>query len=148
MFFESKFTLRAECVIRRAHECAAELGHGYVGSEHLLLGLLCERSGRVSEVLERAGVTPDKMRLSICERTGIGSAREKTDQGLTPAVRRIIKSAYDEMQKSGNEIIGTEHLFLAILAERECVASKLLRDAGVDTAHLRKLLMSSGREGE
>lgn len=146
MFFENRFTLRAESVLRCAHERAAEMGHGYVGSEHILLGIMHDGDGRAAKILTAAGVTPKELRGKICESTGLGSATKNTAQGLTPCARRIVKTAYDTAEKTGNSFIGTEHLLFGILEEDGSAAKKLLLLMNTDTDKLRRLLLSSGGE--
>ena len=148
MFFENRFTLRAEYVLRGAHECAARMGHGYVGSEHLLLGLLKEKDSRAAKILSGEGVTESIVREKICERTGVGSAAEKTAQGLTPCARSIVGTALDDARQKGAPFIGTEHLLVGILSETECEAGKLLERIGVDIPKIKRLLMSSPSDGQ
>ncbi len=101
MFFENRFTLRAESVLRCAHECAAELGHGYVGSEHILLGILRDGEGKVAKILTAEGVSAEKVRSSVSH-TGIGKAHKNTLQGLSPCSRRIVKTAYNKSKNADN----------------------------------------------
>lgn len=148
MFFENRFTLRAESVLRSSHECAAEMGHGYVGSEHILMGLLREKEGRAAKILTDAGVSPKDVRKKICENTGMGTAAKNTVQGLTPCARRIVKNAYTEAEKSGIGCIGTEHLLLGILSEEICAAKKILLLLDVDVQKIRRALLSSNSESD
>ncbi len=144
MFFENRFTLRAESVLRCAHECAAELGHGYVGSEHILLGILRDGEGKAAKILTAEGVSAEKVRNSIISRTGIGKAHKNTLQGLSPCSRRIVKTAYNKSKSAGDGFIGDEHLLAGILCEESGSAKKLLKSMGADTEKLARLIMPSG----
>lgn len=148
MFSENRFTLRAEYVLRSSHECAAEMGHGYVGSEHILLGLLRESEGKAAKILTGAGVSPKEVRAKICENIGMGAAAKNTVQGLTPCARRIVKSAYTEAEKSGSGCIGTEHLLLGILHEEGSAAKKLLLLMNTDIQKIRRALLSSNSDSD
>ncbi len=146
MFFENRFTLRAESVLRCAHECAAELGHGYVGSEHILLGIMRDGEGKAAKILTSEGVSASKLRETVCETTGMGKACKNTVQGLTPCSRRIVKAAYNKSRSSECGFIGDEHLLMGILAEEGSTAKKLLKNMGVDAEKISRLLMPSGGE--
>ncbi|MBQ2840407.1 MAG: ATP-dependent Clp protease ATP-binding subunit [Oscillospiraceae bacterium] len=148
MSFENRFTLRAEYVLKNSHECAAEMGHGYVGSEHILLGILRDGEGQAAKLLESAGVTSEKVRAKICEKTGMGDIAKNTAQGLSPCARRIVKSAYDESKRTNSPFIGTEHLLFGIVTEEMGTAKKILDELGADTKKLQVCIMSSGSEGE
>ena len=130
MFFENRFTLSAEKVLRCAHKCAAELGHGYVGSEHLLLALSRQTEGKSKEALIKAGGTEEKISKVICERVGKGRKNSGTPQGLTPAVKRAVTMAYTTAEREGKTFIGEEHLLRGLLCESESEATRLLSILG------------------
>ena len=129
---ENKFTPRAEESLRLAQEAAQDLGHGYVGCEHLLLGLLREEEGIAHRVLSEYGLT-DEMITGILQRSvGQGSAGEAPSQGLTPRAKSVIELAVGESHRMGAGYIGTEHLLMGLLREGSNMAVRILRTVGVD----------------
>ena len=132
MMNENKFTPRAEEALRLSQESAEELGHGYVGSEHLLLGLLREEEGLAHRVLTEYGLT-DEMILSVLRRSvGAGLAGTAPSQGLTPRAKGVVELAVSEAVRMGSPMIGTEHLLMGILREGGNMALRILRTVGVD----------------
>ena len=129
---ENKFTPRAEESLRLAQEAAQELGHGYVGCEHLLLGLLREEEGIAHRVLTEYGLT-DEMITGILQRSvGQGNAGDAPSQGLTPRAKSVIELAVGESHRMGAGYIGTEHLLMGLLREGSNMAVRVLRTVGVD----------------
>ena len=126
MNYNQRFTAGAEQVLRLAQEAAAELGHGHVGSEHILLGLAREGSGAAAQALASFGVTPERILDLVIENVGRGSAGTLTPQGLTPRTKRIIELAMAEAMRRGRGYIGTEHLLMGILREPDCFAARIL----------------------
>ena len=98
---ENKFSPRAEEVLRLAQEAAGELGHGYVGSEHLLLGLIREKDGLAHQVLTENGLTADMIRNIIVRSVGSGLPGSDPAQGLTPRAKRVIEIAVEESMRGG-----------------------------------------------
>ncbi len=133
---ENKFSPRAEEVLRLAQEAAGELGHGYVGSEHLLLGLIREKDGLAHQVLTENGLTADMIRSIIVRSVGSGLPGSDPAQGLTPRAKRVIEIAVEESMRGGFGYVGTEHLLLGILREGSNMAVRILRTAGVDARKL------------
>ena len=132
MMNENKFTPRAEEALRLSQESAEELGHGYVGSEHLLLGLLRDEEGLAHRVLTEYGLT-DEMILSVLRRSvGAGLAGTAPSQGLTPRAKGVVELAVSEAARMGSPMIGTEHLLMGILREGGNMALRILRTVGVD----------------
>ena len=132
MMNENKFTPRAEEALRLSQESAEELGHGYVGSEHLLLGLLREEEGLAHRVLTEYGLT-DEMILSVLRRSvGAGLAGTAPSQGLTPRAKGVVELAVSEAARMGSPMIGTEHLLMGVLREGGNMALRILRTVGVD----------------
>lgn len=130
---ENKFTPRAEEALRLAQEAAEEMGHGYVGSEHLLLGLMREEEGIAHRVMTEYGLT-DEMICSILQRTvGTGLAGAAPSQGLTPRAKSVVELAVSESIRTNCPYIGTEHLLMGILREGNNMALRILRSVGVDT---------------
>ena len=141
---ENKFTPRAEEALRLSQEAAEELGHGYVGSEHLLLGLLREEEGIAHRVLSEFGVT-DEMVCSVLQRSvGHGVSGAAPSQGLTPRAKSVVELAVSEAARMGSGYIGTEHLLMGLLREGGNMGLRILRTIGVDpnkmySAVLKKL---------
>ena len=93
---ETRFTERAQAALRLAQECSAELGHGYVGSEHLLLGLAREGKGVAAKVLQSAGLEPESLKAAIARMVGVGAPGGAPSQGITPRCKKIIELAMSE----------------------------------------------------
>ena len=138
---ENKFTPRAEEALRLSQEAAGELGHGYVGTEHLLLGLIRENEGIAHEVLTEAGLTDDMLVEIIKSSVGAGLPGSNPAQGLTPRARRVVELAMEDSMRGGYHYVGTEHLLAGLLREGNNMAVRVLRVAGVDARHLYTALM-------
>ena len=132
---ENRFAPRAERAMELAQEAAGELGHSYVGSEHLLLGLMREEDGIARKALIEAGLT-DEMIKNIVARAGTGMMGETPSQGLSANARHIIEYAVAEAARTGAQFIDTEHLLIGILRDGSNTAVRVLSAAGVD---IRKL---------
>ncbi|NLT15089.1 MAG: ATP-dependent Clp protease ATP-binding subunit [Clostridiales bacterium] len=132
MRFEDRFTERAKNVLDLAQAAATELGHGYVGSEHILLGLAREGGGVAAKVLRESGLESRLILDLIDKHIGRGGQGEIPPQGLTPRAKRVIELAVTEANRLGHNYIGTEHLLMGILREYDSVASKLIISTGVD----------------
>ena len=115
---ESKFTPTAEEALQLAQEAAGELGHGYMGTEHLLLGLMREDEGIAHTVLEEAGLTDDLLTEMIRKSAGAGaSGSGGTAQELSPRAKHVLEIAMEDAARGGYAYIGTEHLLAGILRE-------------------------------
>ncbi|MGE4282461.1 MAG: ATP-dependent Clp protease ATP-binding subunit [Clostridia bacterium] len=134
--FENRFTERAEKALRIAHEAAMELGHNYVGTEHILLGLLREGGGVAARVLQNQGITEEKVIKRINELIGISEKTEEQPAGLTPRTKRVVELSFIEARRMGHNYIGTEHILLGIMREGESVAVRVLNDLGLDIQKL------------
>jgi len=132
-----RFTEKAERAITLAQESAMQLGHNYVGTEHLLLGLVKEGSGIAARVLQGQGVTQEKILKEIDELIGRGETTGQQPLGFTPRTKRVLELSFREARRMGHNYIGTEHLLLGIMREGESVAVRILLDIGVD---IQKLL--------
>lgn len=129
----SNFTEKARISISEAHDCAAELGHNYIGSEHLLAGLLREGSGVAAKVLEKYGITADTVISKIKEYIGANSPIDKNAElPLTPRTKRILEMSAMEARRLGHKYIGTEHILMAIIRDGNGVAAKILMAAGIN----------------
>ena len=134
---DTRFTQRAQTALRLAQQCSAELGHGYVGSEHLLLGLAREGSGVAAKVLLAAGLDPETLKGAIAGLVGTGDKGAAPSQGLSPRCKKIIELSLTEAARLGHHFVGTEHLLLGILREGDGVAVRVLANVGVEPRRLR-----------
>ena len=126
-----KFTQRAEIAIEAARAAAGELGHAYIGTEHLLLGILEEQDGLGAHILRREGLEREHLRRVIARESGVGCPGAP-GLGLTPNARAALEQAAREAQALRHGCIGTEHLLLGLLRLPDCGAVRALRGAGVD----------------
>ncbi len=126
-----KFTQRAETAIEAARSAAGELGHAYIGTEHLLLGILEEEDGLGAHILRRQGLEREHLRRVIARETGLGCPGAP-GLGLTPNARAALEQAAAEARALRHGCIGTEHLLLGLLRLPDCGAVRALRGAGVD----------------
>ena len=128
-----RFNGKANKVITRAEEEARDLGAEYIGTEHLLLGLASETSCVAGSLFMRYGVTPEAIRNLIKEYSG---EKPKTDPDrklfFTPKANRIFETADKEAKRMGSKAIGTEHILVGILSERDSVAIRIMAELGVD----------------
>ncbi|MBS5958847.1 ATP-dependent Clp protease ATP-binding subunit [Lacrimispora xylanolytica] len=132
-----RFTTKARTAINLAVQAAERLGHGYVGTEHLLIGLLEEGSGVASRVLEENGVKEDKVLNLISQLIAPDQAvRLQEDGGYTPGARRVLENSYREAVRFKANLIGTEHVLISIIRDNDCVASRLLNTIGVSVQKL------------
>jgi len=136
--FDDRFTERARKVLMLAQEEAKRMNHNYIGTEHLLLGLVQEESGVAARVLRELGVNPYRVRKIIEDTVGRGGrATMGQTAGLTPRTKRVIELAVEEARRMGHHYIGTEHLLLGLVREGEGLAVNVLRDLGVDLDAVR-----------
>ena len=133
---DRKFSLKAEHVLRCAQAAAGELGHGYVGCEHLLLAMLREEDDAACRALNVSGVYEPAVRERMIEKLGRGTAERSTVQGLTPHARCAVELAVGEALRAGSGEIEAGHLLLGILRDSGNMAVRLLRSLGVDTKKL------------
>ena len=133
---EKKFTPQAEESLRLSQEAAGELGHGYVGTEHLLLGMMRTEHCTAQAVLTEAGLT-DELIVSIIKRSvGAGLPGGNPAQGLTPRARRVVEIATEDAIRGKWNAVGTEHLLAGLLREGNNMAVRILRAAGIDARKL------------
>ena len=142
-----KFTNRANKAIEIANDIALELGHSYIGTEHILYGLAKEGNGIASKVLENQNATADDILNKIEELIGRDEPIENIVD-FTPRTKRVVESAFIEARKLGYNFIGTEHLLIGILREGDCVAAKILLDLNVNIPKLYNEIVKVINEGE
>ncbi len=146
----NRFTEKAQNVLNFALRAASEMGHTYIGSEHLLLGLLKETNGVAAHYLAEREVDFEKVSAAVAQIAGLGSPISVSAANMTPRTKSIIESSYMEAQRNGQNYIGTEHLLLALLGERDCVAVRILENMNVPVSELRNELQNylSNTSGE
>ncbi len=123
----NKFTQRAQAALNNALLRARELGHTYVGTEHILLGLLTSGDSIAARILINHGVTEDKSIDIIRENIGVGDESDVSAADMTPMTKKIIEESAYASARLGNSYIGTEHLLIAIMSEPDSYAYKLIR---------------------
>lgn len=130
-----KFTNKAKKAIEIANDISIELGHNYIGTEHILYGLVQEGDGIAAKVLNNKGITEEKVKARIEELLGVGKEINET-LGFTPRSKRILENAFLETKRIGYNYIGTEHLLLAIMREDDCVAVRIIADLNVEISKI------------
>ena len=130
-----KFTNKAKKVIEIANDISVQLGHNYIGTEHILYGLVKEGNGIAAKVLNNKGITEEKVRVKIEEILGIGREIKET-LGFTPRTKRVLENAFLEAKRIGYNYIGTEHLLLAIMKEGDCVAVRIITELDVEISKI------------
>ncbi len=152
MDINGRFTERAQKVLIIAQQEAAALGFNYVGTEHLLLGLVKEGKGIAAQVLRGMGVDSEKVIEKIEELTGRGDQSAAPQMiYLTPRTKRVLELSVLEARRMNHNYVGTEHLLLGLIREGEGVAAKVLRDLNVDLGKAREEIiktLSSGVPGQ
>mgnify|MGYP003371737710 CR=1 FL=1 len=132
-----KFTNRAEKAIEIASEIALELGHNYIGTEHIFYGLAKEGTGVASKVLENQNISDEDILNEIELLIGTGDPLTESESlGFTPRSKRVIENAFIEARKLGSEFIGTEHLLIGIMREGDSVAVRIMMDLNIDPRKL------------
>ena len=142
MGMEERFTESAQRAMELAQAAAAELGHGYIGTEHMLVGLIREDRGAAARVLREQGLD-ETLILEMIEKNVGRGRRADTPQGLTPRAKRVLELAVMEANRMGRSAIGTEHLLMGILREYESVAARILAATGADTNKMYTELQSA-----
>ncbi len=147
--YEDRFTNKARESLELAVEAAGEFEHGYVGTEHILIGLLRGDSGVASAVLKNNGVEEEKVIQLITQLIAPAATVQLAEpEGYTPRARRVLENSYREARRFKSDLIGTEHILLAIIKDSECVGARLLNTMHVNIPRLyADLMMSMGVEG-
>src|SRR5207249_3858826 len=132
-----KLTERARRVLSLAQEEAQRFNHNYIGTEHLLLGLVREGDGLAAKVLSNLGVELNKVRSAVEFIIGRGDRPTTGEVGLTPRAKKVIELAVDEARRLNHHYIGTEHLLLGLVREGEGIAAGVLESLGVSLEKVR-----------
>src|SRR5215211_1831699 len=136
-----KFTERARKVLQLAQEEAQRFNHNYIGTEHILLGLVCEGDGIGTRVLNNLGIELHKVRSAVEFIIERGDRMVMGEIGLTPRAKRVIELAVDEARRLNHHYIGTEHLLLGLVREGEGIAAGVLGSLGVSLEKVRAQVM-------
>ena len=136
-----KFTERARKVLHLAQEEAQRLQHNYIGTEHLLLGIIREGDGVAAKVLRNLGVDLDRVRSSVESILGRGKRVVTGELGLTPRAKKVIALAVDEARHLHHHYIGTEHLLLGLVREGQGIGASVLESLGVSLEKVRAQTM-------
>jgi ATP-dependent Clp protease ATP-binding subunit ClpC len=143
-----RFTERAHRSLLFAEEEVRRFGHDYVGTEHMLLGLLCVSDSQASHTLNSMGIDVDRVRAVISLVIGEGE-RTHTDQiSLTPRSKRVIEHAVEEAQRLNHPYLDTEHLLLGLLREDQAVAATLIETLGVSLEQVRAATLEAMRAAQ
>jgi len=143
-----KFTNSAQRAIEIANDVAIELGHNYIGTEHILYGLVKEGTGVASKVLQNQNINADAVVQEIEELIGIEKTAKIEIAGFTPRTKRIIENAFREARKLGSDYIGTEHILIGIMREPDSVATRIMLDLEVSIQKLYNELVKVINEEE
>ena len=136
-----RFTERARQVVVYAQDEARSLKHNYIGTEHLLLGLLREEEGPAARVLEGLEVTLEETRAQVARIIGEGEEAASGQIPFTPRARKVLELALREALSLGHGYIGTEHVLLGLVRAKEGVAARILRDLDADADKVRKMVL-------
>jgi Clp amino terminal domain, pathogenicity island component len=137
-----RFTERARQVVVLSQEESRTLKHNYIGTEHILLGLLREEEGLAARVLERLGVTVERVRTQVVRIVGYGEDVPSGQIPFTPRAKKVLELALREALGLGHDYIGTEHILLGLVRENEGVAARILLDFDADSEKVRTEVIS------
>jgi len=140
-----RFTDRARRVVVQAQEEARTLGHDYIGTEHILLGLLGEPEGLAARALSSLGISPDAAREQIVEIVGAGTGRPGGHIPFTPRTKKVLELSLREAQRLGDDHIGTEHILLGLLREGEGVGAQVLVRQGASLDRVQAQVLATVR---
>jgi ATP-dependent Clp protease ATP-binding subunit ClpA len=145
-----RFTERARQVVVLAQDESRLLKHNYIGTEHILLGLLREEEGLAAHVLQSFDITVEEVRAQVARVIGEGDEVTTGQIPFTPRAKKVLELALREALSLGHNYIGTEHILLGVARENSGVAARILLDFGVDAEKIRnetaRLLSAPGRE--
>ncbi len=133
IYMAKKFTSKAESTLGSAKLQAEKLGHTYIGSEHILLALSMENESVGGRILAARGVDSDELRELICHRIGVGEETKIGGGNMTPKTKRIIEGSGALAERTGQKLIGTEHILLSLTEESDCMAVRLLTTMGISS---------------
>src|SRR6202142_2244730 len=145
-----RFTDRARRVLVLAQEEARLLNHSFIGTEHILLGLIHEGEGVAAKALEQLGVSLEAVREKVEETIGLSGTAPTGSPPFTPRAKKVLELSLREALQLGHNYIGTEHMLLGLVREGDGVAAQVLNDLGADMARVRTqvIQMMSGQAGK
>ena len=146
-----RFTDRARRVVVLAQEDARLLKHNYIGTEHILLGLIHEGDGVAAKALESLGISLEAVRAEVQEIIGTGESEPSGQIPFTPRAKKVLELSLREALQLGHNYIGTEHILLGLIREGEGVAAQVLAKLGADQSRVRRevlRLLSASRTDE
>ena len=138
---EIKFTPQAQMAIEYAEQVMTDFRHGYLGTEHLLVGLIHAKNSVAQKALEACGITEEDILDKIKDIIGMGGSPLVATRDFTPRVKRIFEMSTQLARQLGSESIGTEYLLISVLKEKNCIAVKLLETLGINISKLLSVLM-------
>ncbi len=144
----NKFTEKAQRALNCTQKIAQNLGHTYIGTEHILLALLSDETCAAGVLALKHNIVYSKLQKIIVEYSGIGAKTSLGSRDLTPRARKILEDAYNNAIKYGNGIIGTEHILIALLDQRDSVAYRAIKCTGGDIVSLRDEVLTLLRAKE
>ena len=136
-----RFTQKAHKVLLLAQEEAKRFNHNYIGTEHILLGLVVEGESAAAKALQLIGINEDQLREITEQTVGKGQGQTRGEMSLTPRAKRVLELSVEEARRLGTNYVGVEHLLLGLIAEGEGIAARLLVSLGVDEDKVRTMLM-------
>ena len=140
------FTQKANKALNLAIECAQEMGHNYVGTEHILLGLLKEGTGVASTALRQCSITEEALLAKIRGVDSANTVTSLTPDDFTPRTKRVLKASMLASARMGNNYVGTEHLLLAVISEKDSYAVAFLRELGTSENSIAQAVAGSMNE--
>jgi len=138
----NRFTEGAQLALNNSLKIASEMGHTYIGSEHLLLGLIKNQESAASKILTNRGCDYESVEDAVKKIAGTGESAELTPNDMTPRTKRIIERSAYMAARTGQNYVGTEHLLLALIAESDCVAVKILASEGISAREIYNDIVS------
>lgn len=147
MFEFKGFTQKANRALNLAVEAAQNMGHRYIGTEHVLYGLAAEGSGVAAAALEQCGVSAQTIQSKIAATNGTGAKTRLSADAFTPRTKRVLQTAAYISAKMGQSYVGTEHLLLALISDTDSYAVSFLRELGVSSNRLAETLQDSMAQG-
>ena len=137
-----RFTEKAEKALNDSVSIAEQLGHTYIGTEHILLSLIKDDGSCSSYILSKHGVDYNRLYRAVCDYSGSGVKSTLSVRDITPRARQVLEDSYTNAEKFDGGIIGTDHILYSLIEEKNCVAVKLLRITGADIAEIRAELLN------
>jgi ATP-dependent Clp protease ATP-binding subunit ClpC len=140
-----RFTDQARRVVVQAQEEARTLGHNYIGTEHILLGLLIEREGLAAQALSTLGISLDTAREQVAEIAGAGTGQPGGHIPFTPRTKKVLELSLREAQRLGHDHIGTEHILLGLVREGDGVGAQILKRQGASLDRVQEQVLATVR---